>query len=35
MDHPEVKEEMHKHSLALGRPNASRDILDWCEELKR
>ena len=34
MDHPEVKAEMHKHSLALGRPNASRDILDWCQELK-
>lgn len=35
MDHEDVKKEMHEHALALGRPNASRDILDWCQELKR
>lgn len=35
MDHPAIKEEMHQHALALGKPNASSDILDWCDEMKR
>lgn len=35
MDHPAVKEEMHQCALALGTPNASSDILDWCDELKK
>ena len=35
MDHPEIKEAMHQKALALGKPNASSDILDWCDEMKR
>jgi UDP-N-acetylglucosamine--N-acetylmuramyl-(pentapeptide) pyrophosphoryl-undecaprenol N-acetylglucosamine transferase len=30
-----LRASMHSASLALGKPNASEDILNWCDEMKR
>ena len=35
MSNKELRKTMRNHALALGKPNASRDILDWCDEMKR
>ena len=34
MNDPIRMESMKQCSLRLGRPNACRDILEWCEQLK-
>lgn len=35
MEHKELQKSMKEHALALGKPNASEDILKWCDEMKR
>lgn len=35
MEHPEVQASMRKAAQALGKPKASEDILNWCDEMKR
>ena len=35
MTNAQLREEMKKNALALGKPNASEDILDWCDEMKK
>lgn len=35
MSNKELRKSMKENALALGKPNASRDILDWCDEMKK
>lgn len=35
MKDDELRKTMHEQALALGKPQASKDILDWCEEMKK
>lgn len=35
MSNAALRNSMKEHALALGKPHASDDILDWCEEMKK
>lgn len=35
MSNDKLRKAMKEHALSLGKPHASEDILDWCEEMKR
>lgn len=35
MTSEKLRQEMREHALALGKPNASEDILNWCDEMKK
>lgn len=35
MSNKALRNSMKEHALALGKPNASADILDWCDEMKK
>lgn len=35
MSNEKLRKTMKEHSLSLGKPKASEDILNWCDEMKR
>lgn len=35
MSNDNLRKSMKEHALSLGKPNASKDILDWCDKMKK